>query len=68
MSFMLRVFPKRFPREFLLLPLQDVAEPLQDLKDGIKELKTNKTFRIVLSVLRSIGNLLNNTKVSNAYD
>jgi len=40
---------------------KEVAEPLQDLKDAIAELKSNKTLKVVLSVLRSIGNILNNT-------
>lgn len=40
---------------------KEVAEPLQDLKDAITELKSNKTLKVVLSVLRSIGNILNNT-------
>ena len=36
---------------------------MQDLKDAIAELKSNKTLKVVLSVLRSIGNILNNTNV-----
>ncbi|XP_078493542.1 FH1/FH2 domain-containing protein 3 isoform X3 [Ciona intestinalis] len=42
---------------------KEVADPLLDLKDAIDELKKNKTLRVILAVVRSIGNLLNNTKV-----
>ncbi|VDI19316.1 Hypothetical predicted protein, partial [Mytilus galloprovincialis] len=37
----------------------EVAEPLSDLKKGIDELRNNKTFKCILSVVLTIGNFLN---------
>nr|CAB3246107.1 FH1/FH2 domain-containing protein 3 [Phallusia mammillata] len=42
---------------------KEVAESLQDLRDAIDEIQKNKTLKLILATLRSIGNLLNNTKV-----
>ncbi|UYV67292.1 FHOD1 [Cordylochernes scorpioides] len=42
---------------------KEVAEPLMDLKQAIVEIENNKTFRLVLSTLRSIGNFLNGNQV-----
>lgn len=38
---------------------KEIAEPLMDLKQGIELLKVNKTFKIILSTLRTVGNYLN---------
>ncbi|GIY59371.1 hypothetical protein CDAR_33701 [Caerostris darwini] len=40
---------------------KEVAEPLMDLKQAIVEIENSKTFRIILSILLSIGNFLNNS-------
>lgn len=40
-------------------PVQEVAEPLMDLKQGIADLQKNHTFKVLLSVLLSVGNFLN---------
>lgn len=42
---------------------REVAEPLMDLKQAIMEVETNKTFRVVLATLLSIGNFLNGVEV-----
>ncbi|XP_023217060.1 FH1/FH2 domain-containing protein 3-like isoform X2 [Centruroides sculpturatus] len=42
---------------------KEVADPLMDLKQAIRELESNETFRVILSVLRSIGNFLNGVEV-----
>lgn len=42
---------------------KEVADPLMDLKQAIRELETNETFRVILSILRSIGNFLNGVEV-----
>lgn len=43
--------------------LQEICEPLMDLKQGIEILRSNKTFRAILSTLLSIGNFLNGCEV-----
>lgn len=53
--------PNRFI-DFVIL-WQEIAEPLMDLKQGLNDLKQNKTFRVILSTLRSIGNFLNGKQV-----
>ncbi|XP_042220494.1 FH1/FH2 domain-containing protein 3-like isoform X3 [Homarus americanus] len=40
---------------------KEVADPLMDLKQGTEDLQKNRTFKIILSVLLSIGNFLNGT-------
>lgn len=42
---------------------KEVAEPLMDLKQGIELLKVNKTFKVILSTLRSVGSFLNGSHV-----
>ncbi|XP_021938953.1 uncharacterized protein LOC110839246 isoform X2 [Zootermopsis nevadensis] len=42
---------------------KEIAEPLMDLKQGMETLKTNKTFRGILSTLLSIGIFLNGNEV-----
>ncbi|XP_048006043.1 FH1/FH2 domain-containing protein 3 isoform X3 [Leguminivora glycinivorella] len=42
---------------------KEVAEPLMDLKQGIDLLKINKTFKVILSTLRSVGSFLNGSQV-----
>ncbi|XP_049829302.1 uncharacterized protein LOC126267989 isoform X8 [Schistocerca gregaria] len=42
---------------------KEVAEPLMDLKQGMETLKSNKTFRGILSTLLSIGIFLNGSEV-----
>ncbi|XP_064468311.1 mucin-12-like isoform X2 [Ornithodoros turicata] len=42
---------------------KEVAEPLMDLKQAIVEIEGNRTFRIVLATLLSIGNFLNGAEV-----
>nr|XP_054918655.1 FH1/FH2 domain-containing protein 3-like isoform X2 [Dermacentor andersoni] len=42
---------------------REVAEPLMDLKQAIEEIETNKTFRVILATLLSIGNFLNGAEV-----
>ncbi|XP_041986350.1 uncharacterized protein LOC121738398 isoform X2 [Aricia agestis] len=42
---------------------KEIAEPLMDLKQGIELLKSNKTFKVILSTLRSVGSFLNGTQV-----
>ncbi|XP_061197952.1 FH1/FH2 domain-containing protein 3-like isoform X3 [Saccostrea echinata] len=37
----------------------EISDPLCDLKKGIDELKKNKTFKCILSVILTIGNFLN---------
>nr|XP_022343255.1 FH1/FH2 domain-containing protein 3-like isoform X8 [Crassostrea virginica] len=37
----------------------EISEPLCDLKKGIDELRKNKTFKCILSVILTIGNFLN---------
>nr|XP_034337878.1 FH1/FH2 domain-containing protein 3 isoform X13 [Crassostrea gigas] len=37
----------------------EISEPLCDLKKGVDELKKNKTFKCILSVILTIGNFLN---------
>lgn len=44
--------------------LQEISEPLCDLKKGVDELKKNKTFKCILSVILTIGNFLNGAQVS----
>nr|XP_053644917.1 FH1/FH2 domain-containing protein 3-like [Cherax quadricarinatus] len=41
---------------------KEVAEPLMDLKQSTEDLQKNRTFKIMLSVLLSIGNFLNGTE------
>uniref|UniRef100_A0A2A4K3T8 FH2 domain-containing protein n=1 Tax=Heliothis virescens TaxID=7102 RepID=A0A2A4K3T8_HELVI len=38
---------------------KEIAEPLMDLKQGIELLKVNRTFKVILSTLRTVGNYLN---------
>ncbi|KAF2351772.1 Formin FH2 domain [Trinorchestia longiramus] len=40
---------------------KEVAEPLMDLKQGIEQLQKNHTFKVLLSLLLSVGNFLNNS-------
>lgn len=42
---------------------KEIAEPLMDLKQGIELLKLNKTFKVILSTLRSVGSFLNGSQV-----
>ncbi|XP_039763213.1 uncharacterized protein LOC120636034 isoform X2 [Pararge aegeria] len=42
---------------------KEIAEPLMDLKQGIELLKCNKTFKVILSTLRSVGSFLNGNQV-----
>ncbi|XP_049884709.1 uncharacterized protein LOC126379823 isoform X3 [Pectinophora gossypiella] len=42
---------------------KEIAEPLMDLKQGIELLKMNKTFKVILSTLRSVGSFLNGSQV-----
>ncbi|CAH2104042.1 unnamed protein product [Euphydryas editha] len=42
---------------------KEIAEPLMDLKQGIQLLKANKTFKVILSTLRSVGSFLNGNQV-----
>nr|CAD7264247.1 unnamed protein product [Timema shepardi] len=42
---------------------KEIAEPLMDLKQGMETLKSNKTFRGILSTLLSIGIFLNGNEV-----
>ncbi|XP_038078299.1 FH1/FH2 domain-containing protein 1-like isoform X13 [Patiria miniata] len=42
---------------------EEVAEPLAELKKGIEDLKNNKTFRHILSMLLAVGNFLNGAQV-----
>ncbi|CAG5039322.1 unnamed protein product [Parnassius apollo] len=42
---------------------KEIAEPLMDLKQGIELLKANKTFKVILSTLRSVGSFLNGSQV-----
>ncbi|KAL0280233.1 UNVERIFIED_CONTAM: hypothetical protein PYX00_001589 [Menopon gallinae] len=42
---------------------KEICEPLMDLKQGIEILRSNKTFRAILSTLLSIGNFLNGCDV-----
>ncbi|KAM3968464.1 FH1/FH2 domain-containing protein 3 [Aphomia sociella] len=42
---------------------KEVAEPLMDLKQGIQLLKANRTFKVILSTLRSVGSFLNGSQV-----
>ncbi|XP_023937792.1 FH1/FH2 domain-containing protein 3 [Bicyclus anynana] len=42
---------------------KEIAEPLMDLKQGIELLKINKTFKVILSTLRSVGSFLNGNQV-----
>ncbi|XP_061382001.1 FH1/FH2 domain-containing protein 3 isoform X3 [Danaus plexippus] len=42
---------------------KEIAEPLMDLKQGIELLKVNKTFKVILATLRSVGSFLNGTQV-----
>ena len=41
---------------------REVCEPLMDLKIGIESLMKNQTFKVILSVLLSVGNFLNSTQ------
>ncbi|CAC5419761.1 FH1/FH2 domain-containing protein 3,FH1/FH2 domain-containing protein 1 [Mytilus coruscus] len=45
----------------------EVAEPLSDLKKGIDELRNNKTFKCILSVVLTIGNFLNGASLFEHY-
>ncbi|GFR13397.1 hypothetical protein TNCT_72421 [Trichonephila clavata] len=40
---------------------KEVGEPLMDLKQAIVEVENSKTFRIILSILLTVGNFLNNS-------
>ncbi|KAJ9592736.1 hypothetical protein L9F63_015616, partial [Diploptera punctata] len=51
-----------FVRDYKLLNYE-IAEPLMDLKQGMETLKSNKTFRGILSTLLSIGIFLNGNEV-----
>ncbi|XP_045542234.1 uncharacterized protein LOC106717236 isoform X1 [Papilio machaon] len=42
---------------------KEISEPLMDLKQGIELLKVNKTFKVILSTLRSVGSFLNGCQV-----
>uniref|UniRef100_A0A131XYN9 Putative rac1 gtpase effector fhos n=1 Tax=Ixodes ricinus TaxID=34613 RepID=A0A131XYN9_IXORI len=42
---------------------REVAEPLMDLKQAMEEIETNRTLRIILATLLSIGNFLNGAEV-----
>ena len=42
---------------------KEIAEPLMDLKQGVELLKTNLTFKCILSTLLSVGIYLNGTPV-----
>ncbi|XP_060809501.1 uncharacterized protein LOC106133799 [Amyelois transitella] len=42
---------------------KEIAEPLMDLMQGIELLKNNKTFKVILSTLRSVGSFLNGSQV-----
>ncbi|XP_072930775.1 FH1/FH2 domain-containing protein 3 [Epargyreus clarus] len=42
---------------------KEIAEPLMDLKQGIELLKANRTFKVILATLRSVGSFLNGSKV-----
>ena len=41
---------------------REVCEPLMDLKTGLESLRNNPTFRVILSVLLTIGNFLNESE------
>ena len=49
-----------FKMEFEVIE-KEVCEPLMDLKMGLEKLKSNPTFKTILSVLLTIGNFLNGT-------
>ncbi|XP_028158464.1 FH1/FH2 domain-containing protein 3 isoform X5 [Ostrinia furnacalis] len=42
---------------------KEIAEPLMDLKQGMELLKVNKTFKVILATLRSVGSFLNGNQV-----
>lgn len=42
---------------------KEIAEPLMDLKQGIELLKVNRTFKVILATLRSVGSFLNGNQV-----
>lgn len=42
---------------------KEIAEALMDLKQGIELLKVNKTFKAILSTLRTVGSFLNGCQV-----
>ncbi|XP_037940117.1 FH1/FH2 domain-containing protein 3-like isoform X5 [Teleopsis dalmanni] len=42
---------------------KEIAEPLMDLKQGIEILRSNRTFKCILSTLLSVGIFLNGTPV-----
>ena len=44
-----------------MFQFQEVAEPLMDLKQGVADLQNNKTFKVLLSILLSMGNFLNSS-------
>ncbi|CAL4065963.1 unnamed protein product, partial [Meganyctiphanes norvegica] len=41
---------------------KEIAEPLMDLKIGMEDLQKNRTFKIILAALLSIGNFLNGSE------
>lgn len=57
-------FKKKILKGMLPSLFQEVAEPLSDLKKGIDQLRNNKTFKCIISVILTIGNFLNGASVS----
>ena len=44
--------------------IKDICEPFKHLEEGIKDVKTSRTFSIIISLTRSVGNIMNKSEVT----
>lgn len=43
--------------------IKDICEPFKHLEEGIKDVKTSRTFSVIISLTRSVGNIMNNSDI-----
>ena len=44
--------------------IKDICEPFKHLEEGIKDVKASRTFSIIISLTRSVGNIMNKSEVT----
>ena len=43
--------------------IKDICKPFKHLEEGIKDVKTCRTISIIISLTRSVGNIMNNSEI-----
>ena len=43
--------------------IKDICEPFKHLEEGIKDVKACRTFSTIISLTRSVGNIMNNSEI-----